>query len=337
MHASGIELSRTYFTQVVRPLIDERWPAMAYAAARLGSGSEVLRLDDDLSRDHDWGLRLDLLVPGDLVDEVTAHLGRRLPDEFAGLPTRFATTWDPEVRHRVHVDTAGGLAVSRLGLDATHDLRVEDWLALTGQAVLEVTAGEVFVDRAGELRDIRRRLEWYPDDVWRHVVATDWARLAQELPFVGRAGERGDDLGSRVVAARRAGVARHQGHLLERRWPPYAKWLGTSFAGLPRAGAATGPLRAALATSEWRARESGLVDALRLLSRLQAEVGLPSVEDPVEAFYDRPYRGVREAAVRVLEQSVTDPVVRALPRGVGSPDQWSDNVDVLVRAERRLR
>jgi hypothetical protein len=92
-----------------------------------------------------------------------------------------------------------------------------------------------------------------------------------------------------------------------------------------------------LATSEWRARESGLVDALRLLSRLQAEVGLPSVEDPVEAFYDRPYRGVREAAVRVLEQSVTDPVVRALPRGVGSPDQWSDNVDVLVRAERRLR
>jgi hypothetical protein len=32
-----------------------------------------------------------------------------------------------------------------------------------------------------------------------------------------------------------------------------------------------------------------------------------------------------------LEASVTDPAVRALPRGVGSVEQWSDNVDVLMR------
>ena len=334
---TGAQLSRSYFEDVVRPVVEGRLPGLAYAAARLGSGSDVLGLDDAMSRDHDWGLRLNLLVPPDLVGDVDDLLARHLPDSFAGHPVRFATTWDPTRRHRVQVQTARDLGVSRLGLDPTTDLSVPDWLSLTGQAVLEVTAGEVFVDGTGELAGIRHRLEWYPDDLWRHVVATDWARLAQELPFVGRTGERGDDLGSRVVAARLAGVAMHLGHHLERRWPPYAKWLGTSLARLPRAGAVTAPLQQTLVVGDWHEREQALVDALRRLNHLQSEVGLPTVDDPVEPFWDRPYRGVRAGVVDVLAESIRDPEVRALPRGVGSAEQWSDNVDVLVRpALRRL-
>jgi len=332
---SGSELARSYFEHVVRPAVEARWPRLAYAAARLGSGSDVLGLDDAMSRDHDWGLRLNLLVPDELVAAVDAHLGEHLPESFAGHPTRFATTWDPVVRHRVQVETARDLAVSRLGVDPATDLTVGVWLSLTGQAVLEVTAGEVFADDAGELAAMRQRLAWYPDDVWRHVVAVDWARLAQELPFVGRTGERGDELGSRVLAARLAGIALHLGHLLERRWPPYAKWLGTSFARLPRASAAAGPLEAALAAEHWRERESGLVDALRVLSRVQADAGLPTVDDPVELFWDRPYRGVRDAAVTVLAETIRDPAVQSLPHGVGSAEQASDNVDVLTTPRRR--
>ena len=37
--------------------------------------------------------------------------------------------------------TPGGFARSRLGVDATRPLEPADWLALTGQSVLEVTAG----------------------------------------------------------------------------------------------------------------------------------------------------------------------------------------------------
>ncbi|WP_343993839.1 DUF4037 domain-containing protein [Terrabacter terrae] len=331
MTPSGTELSRSYFEHVVRPIVEAAWPRMPYAAARLGSGSEVLGLDDARSRDHDWGLRLELLVPAERVDAVDTHLAAHLPETFAGHPVRFPTTWDPVVRHRVQTSTARDLAVSRLGADATRDLGTDEWLSLTGQAVLEVTAGPVFVDGSGELDGIRRRLEWYPDDVWRHVVATDWARVAQELPFVGRAGERGDDLGSRVMAARLATIAMHLGHLLERRWPPYAKWLGTSFAALPRAGSAAAPLGSALEAGDWHSREAGLVAALRQLSRLQGEVGLPALDDPVEPFWDRPFQGVRAAAVTLVADSARDPAVRALPRGVGSAEQWSDNVDVLVR------
>jgi hypothetical protein len=264
-----------------------------------------------------------------VVDQVDAHLDLVLPDTFDGYPIRFATTWDPRVRHRVQVGTVDTFVASRIGLTASGSLSVTEWLSLTGQGVLEVTAGPVFVDTVGELTAVRERLAWYPDDLWAYVVATDWARLGQELPFIGRAAERGDDLGSRVVAARLVGVAMHLAHLIERRWPPYAKWIGTSLHRLSHAGSAAEPLLRALAASDWQDREGGLVDALRALNQLQRHVGLPAVDDPIGRFWDRRYRSVRNEVVTLLEGSITDQAVSALPRGVGSVEQWSDNVDVL--------
>ncbi len=290
-----------------------------------------------MSRDHDWGLRLNLLVPADLAPQVDAHLEATLPSAFDGLPTRFATTWDPHTRHRVQVEDVATFVLSRTGVDVRRPWTTADWLGLTGQAVLEVTAGPVFADTDGGLTAARARLQWYPDDLWRYVVAADWARLTQELPFVGRAADRGDDLGSRVVAARLAEVAMHLAHLLDRRWAPYAKWLGTSLHHLPRAHVVAAPLTLALTSPSWPDREQGLVDAARILSRLQAEVGLPAVDDPVEPFWGRPYRGIRADVVTALEASIDDPDVRALPRGVGSVEQWSHNADVLTDPTRRLR
>ena len=336
MDVTGAALSRLYYDEVVWPAIAAHWPGLPHAAGRLGSGSEVLGFDDDMSRDHDFGLRVNLLVPRGVTGQIDVYLDLVLPDTFHGYPIRFATTWDPQVRHRVQVDDVRTFVASRTGISAADALSVPDWLWLTGQAVLEVTAGPVFVDTAGDLTSARRRLAWYPDDLWAYVVATDWARMAQELPFVGRTADRGDDLGSRVISSRLVAVAIHLAHVLERRWPPYAKWTGTSLTRLPSANAATAPLLRAVDARDWRAREQGLTDALRILCRLQRDVGLPAVDDPIEPFWDRPYSRIRDEVVTSLEDSITDPAVRALPRGVGSAEQWSDNVDVLVDPRRRL-
>ena len=276
---SGAELSRSYFEQRRAPRSSSaRWPRLPYAAARLGSGSDVLGLDDAMSRDHDWGLRLNLLVPAD------ARRRRRRRTSPSSCPTRSRAT-RPGSRRRGTRSCATGCRSRR---PATSPCRgsastprptspSDDWLSLTGQAVLEVTAGEVFADDAGELDGIRRRLEWYPDDVWRHVVATDWARArpgaavrrpdggARRRPrLAGRRGAagRGRDAPrppARAALAALRQVARHE---LRRDCRGQARRLGAA------AGAPWRP-------TDWREREAGLVEALRVLSRVQARRRAP--------------------------------------------------------------
>ena len=112
----GTALSRAYWERLVRPLLARRLPGLELAAARLGSGSDVLGFDDAQSRDHDCGLRLTLLVEGGAAQEVDALLERELPTQFRGHPVRFATTWEPVVRQRVEVASAADFAASRVGI-----------------------------------------------------------------------------------------------------------------------------------------------------------------------------------------------------------------------------
>jgi len=332
---SGLALSADYYLQVVAPLLFARWPGLPLAAARLGGGSEVLGLADEQSRDHDWGLRLTLLVDRDTVEPIDRYLQQVLPEQYAGWPVRFATTRDPRVRHRVEVDTLDGFARSRLGLDPAQPWSAVDWLTLTGQAVLEVTAGAVFADTTGRLTALRDRLGWYPDDVWRFVVAADWARIGEELPLLGRTGQLGDDLGSRVILGRLIQAAVHLGFLLERSWPPYPKWAGTAFAALPSAAATVPALRSALRAEDSQTRQDTFCQALEMLHALQRSVGLPTSGDVVVPFHTRPYRTVHRDVTRLLIDSVTDPGIRALTAGIGSVEQLTDNVTVLTNP--RLR
>lgn len=327
---TGLELARRYADEVVVPLLAKHHPRLPFAIGRLGSGSDVLGLDDAMSCDHDWGLRLSLFVPADAVTAVDADLVRLLPESFRGYPTRFAFSGQSTPRHHVEVSSVDGFLDARLGFDPRAEPTVADWLSLSGQSVLEVTAGPVFSDAPGDLTAARRALAWYPDDVWRYVLAADWVRIEQELPLMARAADVGDDLGSRLIAARLAHTIMHLGFLLERRWPPYAKWFGTLFARLAVASEMRPALDRALTTDDARERQQSIADALEPLLRLQNDLGLTSTPAATIAFWDRPYLHPDPGIVSSLTAGIGDPVVRDLPRGRGSIEQRTDNVDVLV-------
>lgn len=333
---SGIALSRAYHHEVVVPLLDRRLPGLRHAAGRLGSGSDVLGFDDAQSRDHDWGLRLTLLVECGRAEEVDGVLERELPATWKGHPTRFSSTWEPQVRQRVEVASAADFARSRLGVEAGQQLAVTDWLSLTGQAVLEVTAGPVFRDDTGEITALREQLAWYPDDVWLYAVACAWSRLGEEMPDVGRTGLRGDEDGSAVIAARHVRTMMHLAHLIHRRWAPYGKWLARSAAALPDGEVMRAAWSAVLRARDWQARQDALADAAELLAAAQGATGLPTLDPVTEPFFDRPHLGLREMPELLLEQ-VNDAEVRNLPYGRGTAEQISDNVKVLVDAAARRR
>lgn len=332
---NGIGLARAYWSQVVRPVLDEHRPGVPRAAARIGSGSDVLELDDEISRDHDWGLRLQIFVPASLVSDIWSVLHTHVPDEFAGLPTRFAFTGQHEETLALDVLSVDEVVATRLGFDPRTQPTPLDWLSLTGQAALEVTAGAVFEDSGGELTSLRQALQWYPDDVWRYVVACDWQRIDQELPLMDRAGDRGDELGSRVVAARLVEIAMHLAFVLCRRWAPYSKWRGTMFRGLPLPADVGPSLRDVLTANDWRTRSDRLAAALQELATVQRLAGLPSADPACVPFWDRPYVHVDQDLVPALLNSIRDPDVRRLPAGLGSIEQRTDNVDLLVHANLR--
>ncbi len=334
----GAELARRFFVDVVEPLLSRVVPGLSYAAGRLGSGSDVLGLDDAMSRDHDWGCRLTLLVDDDARDQVaqvSAILEERLPERFGEFPVRFPVTWDSSVSHKVEVATVADFTASRLGVDPTGGLSVLDWLTVTGQSVLEVTAGPVFTDRTRTLAPVRSLLAWYPPDVERYVLAAGWQRICQLMPIMGRTAEAGDELGSRLVSAGLAEDAVWLAFALSRQWAPYAKWRGTVFRSLPVA-AVLGPLLgSATAAPGWREREDALAAACEILLDLQRERGHPAPGNAVVSFFDRPYRTVDRAVPERLLAAVTDPDVARLPPMVGSVEQWADSVDVLSSPGRR--
>ncbi len=326
----GRALSRAYFTELVEPLIAVRFPGMRYSAGRLGAGSDVLGLDDETSRDHDWGLRLALIVPAPSVAEVRAVLAADLPASFRGLPTRFTPSGGTAPRLHVEVSLIIDFLVPRLGFDPRSPISTDDWLSLSGQSVLEITAGPVFKDLDGELTRARSALSWYPDDLWRYVLACDWAKLAQELPLMSRAADVGDDRGSRLVAARLAHVTMHLAFVLERRWAPYAKWFGTAFRTLHCATELSPSIDHLVDGADRDIRERGAAEALQSLLYIQNSHGLTDISRATIPFWDRPYLHPDPAITSQLMGSVSDPTVRAMRLGLGSIEQRTENVDVLV-------
>ncbi|MBR8742791.1 DUF4037 domain-containing protein [Nocardiopsis sp. MG754419] len=330
----GLELSRTLYERAVAPLVR----GIPHAAALLGPGSEVLGLDTPRSTDHDWGPRLQLFLSHDharVHDLLTAHL----PARVHGLPTRFLPFPDdpgsarpsdsPEARHRVEVVEPGTWLTALLGFDPRAGVRLTDWLSTPTQRLAEVTAGAVFHDDLGEIDAARRVLEWYPDDVWRYVLACQWRRIAQEEPFVGRCAEVGDHLGERVVTARLVRDLMRLCLLLGRRYPPYSKWLGSVFSTLPEA-AEVGPVLHRALVSATPAVE--LARASSLVAALQNRTGLAEPRSTrTRPFHQRPYPVLgADRFAEALKARIEDPALASRPL-IGAVDQYLDGTDVLTR------
>ncbi|WP_044886080.1 DUF4037 domain-containing protein [Frankia sp. ArI3] len=344
---SGRELSRRFYDQVVGPMV----AGVPHAAALLGEGSEVLGFDDEVSTDHDFGPRLQLFVaPGVDTAPIDAAL-KNLPEYFDGLPVAYSDTdrHDARPHHQVEVTTVSAFFVSRLGADPAEGMELTDWLLAPTQILASLVDGVVLHDPFGLLTARRRALNWYPDDIWRYVLAAGWLRVSQEEPFIGRTGGRGDDLGFRILTARVARDLVRIGFLTERRWAPYNKWLTTAFARLALADQAGPHLRRALGATGWRDREAALCAAAGRLAAATNGLGLAEPVDPTpRRFHTRDIQVLAaERLTRALTDAITDPLIRALlarlghqPDGTvghlfGAIDQACDNVDILTALDRR--
>lgn len=346
----GLDLCEQFFQEAIRPLLDHHFPDLRYAAGRLGGGSDVLGFDTPQSRDHDWGPRGTLFLAEvdfeQLAPAIDQTLRHNLPLTFRGYPTHYGRhpdgtlnlefTQAGPVNHMIQFTTAARFFQTYLALNITQTLRPVDWLCLPSQSLATVSYGRLFHDTLGEITKIRQQLHFYPHEIWLYLLAGQWTRLTQEEPFVGRTGDVGDDLGSRIIAMRQVRNIMRLAFLLDKAYAPYFKWLGTAFAQLPCAANLMPLFEQVWQANSWQSREATLNEAYLYLARWHNDLKLTDpLPTKVSYFYERPYRIIHcDQFANALYDQIQDPQVRDLPRGLGNLDQLSDSTDILSYPKR---
>ena len=350
----GLRLSGLFYEEAVRPVLQTHLPGLRHSAGLIGYGSEVLGYDSPRSTDHEWGPRLQLFLSQEdhhaHANRIAETLRHELPREFGGYPTHFGEPDEEGVRlseekasgpidHKVEVHTVGGFFSAWTGFDPFEEWGPGEWLCVPQQRLLEVTAGRVYHDGLGDLQEARAKLSYYPRDVWLYLLAAQWGRVGQQEAFVGRTGEAGDELGSRLVAAGLVRDLMGLCFLMERRYAPYAKWFGTAFSRL-RCAPRLGPvLEAVLRAGSWKEREGHLSEAYGIVASMHDALGLtPPLGTGVSRYHERPYLVVHAGRfAAALEGALEDRRVLSVPHKAGSVDQICDSTDVLAHPDTYIR
>jgi hypothetical protein len=194
----------------------------------------------------------------------------------------------------------------------------------------------VFHDGLGQLEPIRAKLHYYPHDVWLYLLAAQWRRIAQEEAFVGRCGQVGDELGSRLVAARLVRDLMRLCFLMEQQYAPYIKWLGSAFAQLECAQGLLPIFTCVLEAGSWQEREEYLAAAYEFVAKMHNDLG---VTDPlptqVSHYYARPFLVIHaDRFVDAIRATIKSDQVLALPEHLGAVDQFVDSTDALNHFDR---
>lgn len=336
--------------EALEPRLREVFPNVPVTLALIGPGSDVMGFDTLRSMDHDWGPRVTLLVPEDLTGYVQQRFDEQfvdlVPPDIAGFPTRFSLHPDGTAlndaqgtEHRIRITSMPELLRSTVLVDSIDEMSNAVWLATPMQVLIELTAGEVFVDDSGELTEVRRRLDFYPDHIWRYQLAGLWMRISQVQPFIGRCFETGDRSGAATIAL---GVVRDMMRIAlmqSRLYAPYAKWLGTAFA-TSAIGQRLAPVLDgdSLHLSDFHTLERSINLAGSGIVQQLNDLALIAEFDPTPfQFWDRPFMVLpAEQIAHALKESVKGYGFERFEATLGGIDIITDSTDALGSHEFRV-
>ena len=346
----GLDLSQVFYEEAVKPLLESEFPNLVYSAGHLGSGSDVLGFDTEQSMDHGWGPKL-LIFLGEKNYEkyheaLDTSLGHNLPTEIRGFPINFGyhddgtivmqLSDDRPLNHRVETVTIRDFFERYLTVSPLEKMNSIDWVALPEQRLRSIVSGRVFHDGLGQLQSILEKLSYYPNDVWLYLLSTQWRRIAQEEPFMGRCGQVGDELGSRVVGSRLVYDIMKLCFLMEKQYAPYIKWFGTAFSQLKSAGILTPILERVFEATSWEDRQEHLVRAYEIMAGMHNDLGITEpMKAKVSNFHNRPFLVIRaDDFADAIYETIQDEEVLSLPKFLGGVDQFVNSTDVLSKPKR---
>lgn len=235
---NGIELSKAYFEECGRPVLEADFPELLpfLAVGLFGSGSECFGFDDEVSTDHDFEPGFCIFLPDEeVVDRRSAFLLERayakLPKEFRGFK-------------RAMLSPVGGARKGVLRTDEFFSEKVgspngvltaKQWLSVPEQALAEATNGTLFFDNYGEVSRIREALKTYPGDIRRKKLAGNLLLMAQSGQYnYRRCLEHGEEAAAQLAVFEFVNSAASVIFLLNNVYKPYYKWSFRAMRSLPK-------------------------------------------------------------------------------------------------------
>lgn len=351
----GLELCERYFFELIKPLLDEHFPSLEYVACRLGPGSDVLSFDTEQSRDHDWGPKCDLLFNDEnsfenLETFFDLHLKGKT---VAGYSTEF-NVFNEDDGQKTLINVLPGEKGATLGLrlmtmknfffdylqwsiDDENEPTIVDWLTFPSQHLVTIDRGRIFYQTERmSIEKIRKKLSFYPDDIWFYLLGSLWQRIGQEEHLMSRAGQIGDELGSTLIANRICRDVMRLIFLLERKFYPYAKWFGTAFQRWTTSGIEfQSILRQIQLAEQWQIRQNLLGEVSQRLARLFNEKffsetsSSSSIDCQVTQFHGRPFLVINAGRIAEKIFSKIENLQIRSQSPIGSVDVFSDNTDAL--------
>ena len=266
----GLELARAYFEACGAPMLHAQFPEWEdrLAVGLVGSGSECLGYDDEVSQDHDFEPGFCIFLPEeDVLDRRTAFQLERayakLPAEFEGF-TR--SKLSPVGGNRRGVIRLGDFLEARTG---TRDgvLTTDQWLRIPEHYLAGVTNGALFREGDGEFVRIRAALAVQPEDVRKKKLAGRLLLAAQAGQYNYSRCLRHGETGAAQLAMNE--FVRHAIaviFLLNRRYLPFYKWQFRALRELPLLGDEAETLELLLTTDNGATMARAKYDMIENLS-----------------------------------------------------------------------
>jgi hypothetical protein len=341
----GMSLNEMFYHDVVRPLMIKHFPELKYSAGLVGHGSDVMGFDSEKSMDHNWGPHLhmffsepDFVAYKHKVDEM---LRKNLPYEYMGFSTNF-TDGDKyriavpkykkrgEVNHLFEFWTPESFFMHYLGFNIKRKPSFQDWLLFPQQALIEVTIGKIFHDDLGVI-DLRKSFMYYPDDIWKYMLAVQWGKVRDHIQFQARSGEEGDELGSYVNSGRSIQTVMFLCFLLERRYAPYDKWFGTAFNSWLKCSEKLTPLLLSVFKErDWFRRQQFLAEIYQELGKMTnaLKISKPAPTKIID-YFGRGYPAIDawEFEARMYE-SIENEQLKAMKFQMGNIDQFINHARI---------
>ncbi len=235
----GIEISKKFYLQYGKPMLEEQFPSVIdrIAVGLAGEGSECFGFDDDISRDHDFDAGFCLWITAEDERQFGFKLERayaKLPKEFMGLRR---SVLSPVGGNRHGVITVEDFYTRFLGA-ATAPETLERWLYTPAVSLAAASNGQVFSDKLGVFSEVREKLLLgYPEDIRRKKLAAHTVFMAQAGQYnYSRCLSRGENGAAQLAVFEFVKHTISAIYLLNNKYEPFYKWAYKGLARLDTLG-----------------------------------------------------------------------------------------------------